>query len=79
MKTSYFLNKAIFTVFFFNLTPFYIAYECDRVKCLWSDLAQYFKYNLILPISAPQTAIFGVLDSLGNDSNKVVINHILIF
>ena len=62
--------------------PYHIFYECDRVKCLWSDLVQCFQNNLILPTLSPQTAIFGFLDSVNNDSifenNKVLNNHILL-
>ena len=42
---------------FFNLfdeTPFHIFYECDRVKCSWWDLVQFFQSSLILPTSIPQ-------------------------
>ena len=30
-------------------TPLHIFYECDRIKCLWSDLVQYFQNTLVLP------------------------------
>ena len=43
-------------------------YECDRVKCLWSDLVQFFQNNLVLPTVTPQTAIFGFLDSANDGS-----------
>ena len=63
-------------------TPYHIFHECDRVKCLWSDLVQCFQNNLILPTLTPQTAIFGFLDSTNNDSifenNKCLSNHILL-
>ena len=86
-----FLNKKLHTFgikpslcSFYNLydeTP-YMFYECDRVKCLWSDLVQYFQNNLILPTLTPQTAIFGFLDYTNNDSifenNKCLSNHILL-
>ena len=73
--------------FFCNLfdeTPYYMIYECDHVKCLWSDLVQCFQNNVILPTLTPQTAIFGFLDYTNNDSifenNKCLSNHfILIF
>ena len=32
----------------YDKTPFHIFYECDRVKCLWSDLVQCFQNTLIL-------------------------------
>ena len=70
---------------FYNLydeTPYHMFYECDRVKCLWSDLVQCFQNNLILPTLTPQTAIFGFLDYTNNDSifenNKCLSNHILL-
>ena len=57
-------------------------YECDRVKCLWSDLVQCFQNNLILPTLTPQTAIFGFLDYTNNDSilenNQGLSNDILL-
>ena len=42
----------------FDETSFLIFYECDRVKCLWSDLVQCFQNTLVLPTLTPQTAIF---------------------
>ena len=87
-----FLNKKLHTFgikpsplcSFCNLydeTPYHMFYECDRVKCLWSDLVQCFQNNLILPTLTPQTAIFGFLDYTNNDSifenNKCLSNHIL--
>ena len=42
-------------------TPLHIFYECDRIKCLWSDLVQYFQNCIVLPTLTPQTAIFGFL------------------
>ena len=66
----------------YNETPYHIFYECDRVKCLWSDLVQCFQNNLILPTLTPQTAIFGFLDYKNNDSifenNKCLSNQILL-
>ena len=88
-----FLNKKLHTFgikpsplcSFCNLydeTPYHMFYECDRVKCLWSDLVQCFQNNLILPTLTPQTAIFGFLDYTNNDSifenNKCLSNHILL-
>ena len=88
-----FLNKKLHTFrikssppcFFCNLydeTPFHILYECDRVKCLWSELVQCFQNNLILPTLTPQTPIFAFFNSANNDSifenNKFFINHILL-
>ena len=84
-KTLYFGRKPSSLCSFCNLydeTPYHIFYECDRVKCLWSDLVQCFQNNLILPILTPQTAIFGFFDYTNNDSiyenNKCVSNHILL-
>ena len=31
----------------YDETPDYVFYECDRAKCLWSDLVQCFQNNLI--------------------------------
>ena len=65
----------------YDETPYHMFYEYDRVKCLWSDLVQYFQNNLILPILTPQTAIFGFLDYTNSDSifgNKYFSNHILL-
>ena len=63
-------------------TPLHIFYECNRVKCLWSDLVQCFQHTLILPTLTPQTAILQILDSVSNNSffenNKILINHILL-
>ena len=63
-------------------TPYHMFYECDRVKCLWSDLVQCFQNNLILPTLTPQTAIFGFLDYTNNDSifenNQGLSNDILL-
>ena len=42
-------------------TPLYIFHECDHIKCVWSDLVQYFQNSLVLPTLTPQTVI---LDSL---------------
>ena len=59
-----------------------MCYECDRGKCVWSDLVQCFQNNLILPTLTPQTVIFGFLDYTNNDSifenNKCLSNHILL-
>ena len=68
---------------FYNLydeTPYHMFYECDRVKCLWSDLVQCFQNNLILPTLTPQTAIFGFLDYTDSifEKNKCLSNHILL-
>ena len=56
--------------------------ECNRIKCLWSDLVQCFQNNLILPTSTPQTATFGFLGYTNNDSifknNKCLSNYILL-
>ena len=61
--------------------PVHIFYECDSIKCLWSDLGHYFQNSLVLPILKPQTAIFAFLDSTNSDynfkKNKLLINHIL--
>ena len=53
-------------------------YECDRVKCLWSDFVQCFQNDLILPILTPQTAIFEFLDYTNNDSIFEKINALVI-
>ena len=62
--------------YLYDETPFHIFYECDRVKCLWSDLVKCFQNTLILPTLAPQTAILGILDSVSNNScfenNKII-------
>ena len=66
----------------YNKTPFHIFYECDHVKSLWSDLVLCFQNTLILLTLTTQTTIFGILDSVSNDSffenNKVFITHILL-
>ena len=63
-------------------TPLHMFYECDSIKCLWSDLVHFFQNSLVLPILTPQTAIFGLLDSTNSDynleTNKLLINHILL-
>ena len=41
----------------YDETPFHVFYECGRVKCLWSDLVQYFKNTLKLSTLTPQTAM----------------------
>ena len=60
----------------------HIFYECDRVKCLWSRLVQWFQNNLVLATLTPQTAIFGFFDSTNNDfifeNNKCLSNHSLL-
>ena len=33
----------------YDKRPYHMVYECDRVKCLWSDLVQCFQHNVILP------------------------------
>ena len=93
LKNVLFLNKTLHTFGikpsplcnFCNLyhkIPFHIFYECDCVKCLWSDLVHCFQNNLNLPTLRWQTAIFGFLDSASNDSifesKKVFIKHILL-
>ena len=64
----------------YDKTPFYTFNECDRVKCLLSDLVQCFQNSLLLP--TPQTAIFGILDFTSNDSifkkYEVLINQIVL-
>ena len=63
-------------------TPLHIFFECDSIKCSWSDLVHYFQNSLVLPILTPQPAIFGFLDSINSDynfkKNKLLINHILL-
>ena len=63
-------------------TLLHIIYECDRIKCLWSALVQYFQKSLVLQTLTPQTAIYGFLDSKNSDynfkKNKLLINHILL-
>ena len=63
-------------------TPLHIFYECDSIKCLWSDLVHYFQNSLLLRILTPQTAIFGFLDSANSaynfKKNKLLINHFLL-
>ena len=72
-KNVLFLNKKLHTFgikpsqlcSFCNLydeTPFQMFYECDRVKCLWSDLVQCFQNGIILQILTPRTDTFGILD-----------------
>ena len=39
-------------------TPLHIFYEWDRIKCLWTDLVQYFQNSLVLPNLTPQTGSF---------------------
>ena len=57
-------------------------YGWDRVKCFCSGLTQFFQNNLILLTLTTQTAIFGFLDYINNDSilgnNKCINNHILL-
>ena len=66
----------------YDKASFHIFYECDRVKYLWSDLVQYLQNILKLPTLTLQNAIFGILDSVTNNSffanNKIFINHILL-
>ena len=66
----------------FDETTLHILYECDRIKCLWSDLVQYFQNSLVLPTLTPQTASFGFFDPTNSDhkfkKNKLLINHILL-
>ena len=93
LNNVFFLNKKLHTLgikpfplcSFCNLydeTPYHMFYECNQVKCLWSDLVQFFQNNLILPTLTLQTAIFGFLDYTNNDSifenNKCLSNHILL-
>ena len=47
-------------------------------KYLWSDVVQCFKNILILPTSTPQTAIFGILDSVSNNSFLETIKYLSI-
>ena len=51
----------------YDEAPFHLFYECDCVKCLWSDLIQCFQNTLVLLTSTQHTAIFGILDSLGSN------------
>ena len=88
-----FLNKKLHTFgikpsplcSFCNLydeTPYHMFYECDCVKCLWSDLVQCFQNKLILPTLTPQTAIFEFLNSQTTTpflkTIKFFSNHILL-
>ena len=84
VSLSFLFMSVIFLCSFCNLcdkTRLHIFYECDSIKCLWSDLVHYFQNSLVLPILTPQTAIFGFLDSTNSDynlkKNKLLINHIL--
>ena len=71
--------------FFCNLydeTPLHMLYECNTVKCLWTDLFQWFQNNLILPTLTPQAVVLEISESACNDSilknNKVFISHLLL-
>ena len=63
----------------YNETPYHMFYECDCVKCLWSDLVQSFQNDLILLTLTPPITIFGFLDDTSNDSifenNKCLCNN----
>ena len=56
----------------YDETLFHILYECDRVKCLWSELVQCFQNSLILPTLTSQIAIFLIFDSISNDSKQKI-------
>ena len=78
------LNNVFPLCSFCNLcdkTPLHIFYECDSIKCLWSDLVHFFQSSLVLLILTPQTANFGFLDSTNSDynfkKNKLLISHII--
>ena len=78
LNSVLFLNNKLYTFgrkpslcSFYNLydeTP-YMFYECDRVKCLWSDLVQYFQNNYNNGY-ANNNFIF--------KNNKCLSNHILL-
>ena len=64
----------------YDETPFHMFYECDRLKCLCSDLVQWFQNILILQTLTPKTATFGILDFASNDfifENNKVLNKVL--
>ena len=84
VSLSFLFMSVIFLCSFCNLcdkTRLHIFYECDSIKCLWSDLVQYFQNSLVLSTLTPQAAIFGFLYSTNSDynfkNNKLLINHIL--
>ena len=84
VSLSFLFMSVIFLCSFCNLcdkTRLHIFYECDSIKCLWSDLVHYFQNSLVLSTLTPQAAIFGFLDSTNSDynfkNNKLLINHIL--
>ena len=62
----------------YDETPLPIFYECDRIKCLWSDLVQYFHNSLVLPASALQSVVFVFLGSTSSDSKlkKKTLNQL---
>ena len=66
----------------YHKTPYHMFYECYGLKCLWSDLVQFFQNNLILPSLTLHTSIIGFLDYTNNYSifknNKCLSNHILL-
>ena len=93
LKNVLFINKKLQTFLIkpsplcsfcnlFDKTHFNIFYECDHVKCFWSDIVQFFQNSLVLPTLKSQTDISEILDSTSNDyifkNNKVFINHILL-
>ena len=65
----------------YNKALFHITYECERVKCLWSDLVQSFQNTLMLPNLTLKTAILAIFVSVSNNSffenNKIFVNHIV--
>ena len=65
----------------YNELSFHIFYECDHIKCLWSDIIQCIQSSVTLSTLTPQTFIFEILDSASYDfifkNNKVFINLIL--
>ena len=60
----------------YDETPHHIFYECTYAQNLWNQFRLYLSKKVALPVSNPQSAIFGFTFFL--DHNYLLVNHLLL-
>ena len=58
-----------------NTDNLLIITSCNIVKCLWTQLGNYFSDDFRLPSLTPQTALFGIFSNISIAENASLLNH----
>lgn len=61
-----------------NTDNLLIITSCNIVKCLWTQLDNYFSDDFRLPSLTPQTALFGIFSNISLAENASLLNHLLL-